>query len=112
MATKYREKTYEEPVRTRREVIHEEHRTRPVQHTSTASFSIPSILAIVCAIVSFPMGAGLGVVLAVAAIILGAIGAGLAMKSDVRGGVISLLAIFAGFAGIVAAAIKLLFFFF
>lgn len=75
-------------------------------------FSIASVLAIVCAIASFFTGAMLGVVLAVAAIILGLVGAVSAIGPGTRGGVVSMMSIFAGVAGIVAAAFKLIAYFF
>lgn len=91
----------DEPVRTRTR----ERLGPPVKQE--ASFSIPSILAIVAAVASFPAGVVLGTVLALVAIGLGLLGAGLALKSDVRGGVISVLAVLAGIAGVIAAIVKL-----
>jgi hypothetical protein len=73
-----------------------------------ASFSIPSILAIVAAIGSFMTGAGWGMLLAIAAIILGGIGVLLSLSPRVRGGVISAFSIVAGAIGIIAAVIKLI----
>jgi hypothetical protein len=77
--------------------------------SSRAAFSIPSLLAIVCALVSFAAGAGWGFILAVAAVVLGIIGLLLAVAPGVRGGIISLVSIIAGALGIVAALFKLLF---
>ena len=71
------------------------------------SFSLPAILAIVCAIVSFFVGAGFGFILAIAAIVLGLIGVVLALAPSVRGGITSILAILAGIVGIVAALFRL-----
>jgi hypothetical protein len=76
---------------------------------SQAAFSIPSILAIVCAIASFFFGAGLGFLLAVAAIVLGIVGFVLALLPGVRGGFASVLSVLAGVIGIVAAIFKLAF---
>jgi hypothetical protein len=73
------------------------------------AYSLPSILAIVCAIASFLAGAGWGLVLAVAAIVFGVIGVLLALLPNVRGGVTSFIAIIAGALGIVAAILKLAF---
>lgn len=75
-------------------------------------FSIASILAVVCAIASFFTGAMLGVILAAAAIILGLVGAVTALGPGTRGGVVSMMSIFAGVAGVVAAAFKLIAYFF
>lgn len=72
-----------------------------------SSFSIPSILAIVCAIASFFVGAGAGFLLAVLAIILGGIGFLLALMPGTRGGVASVVSILAGVIGVIAAIVKL-----
>jgi hypothetical protein len=74
-----------------------------------AAFSVPSLLAIACALISFAAGAGWGFVLAIAAIVLGVIGVLLAVAPGVRGGVISLFSVVAGALGIIAAIFKLLF---
>lgn len=75
-------------------------------------FSVASILAVICAIASFFTGAMLGVILAGAAIVLGLVGAVSAIGPATRGGVVSMVSIFAGVAGIIAAAIKLIAYFF
>jgi hypothetical protein len=80
----------------------------PVRHSRPA-FSIPSILAMICAIGSFMTGAGLGFVLAILAIILGGIGVMLAIAPQTRGGIASVISIIAGAIGIIAAVFKLLF---
>lgn len=85
--------------------MNEKHITRP-RHPE---YSLPSILAIVAAIASFFFGAGLGFLLAVAAIILGAIGMLLAASPSIRGGIISIMSILAGLLGIIVAVFKLLF---
>jgi hypothetical protein len=72
------------------------------------TFSIVSLAAIACAIGSFFAGAGLGVLLAGAAIILGLVGAVSALSPSTRGGVVSAFAVVAGFAGVIAAAFKLI----
>ena len=72
------------------------------------SFSIPAILAIVCAIGSFMTGAALGMVLAILAIVFGVIGILLSLSPRVRGGVVSVFSVLAGVIGIVAAVIKLI----
>jgi hypothetical protein len=77
---------------------------------STApAFSIPSILAVICAIVSFNTGAFLGTITAIAAIVLGLLGFLLALSPRVRGGMISVLSILLGLVGMVAAVFKLVF---
>lgn len=58
------------------------------------SFSIPSIVAILAAIGSFFTGSGiLTIVLAVSALVAGVIGVILALSPNVRGGLISTIAI-------------------
>ena len=76
---------------------------------SRPAFSLPSILAIACAIGSFATGAFLGMILAIAAIVLGLIGVVLALSPSIRGGMMSLISILAGALGIVAAIFKLVF---
>ena len=81
----------------------------PASTAPAPAFSIPSILAILAAIGSFMTGAFLGMILAIAAIVLGLIGVVLALSPRVRGGMMSILSILAGVAGIVAAVFKLVF---
>jgi membrane protein implicated in regulation of membrane protease activity len=76
------------------------------QPSVQAKFSIPSVIAIVCAIASFMTGAVLGLVFALAALLFGAIGFVLSLSPKIRGGVVSVLAIFAGMLGILAAVVK------
>jgi len=71
-----------------------------------ASFSIPSIIAVLAAIGSFMNGATLGLLLAVIAIFFGIIGVVLSLSPAKRGGVISTFGIGAGVIGIIAAVIK------
>lgn len=71
-----------------------------------ASFSLPSIIAILAAIGSFMNGALLGFVLAILAIFFGIIGVVLSLAPAKRGGVISTFGIGAGLLGIIAALIK------
>ncbi len=82
--------------------------TYPIAPRPRPAFSIPSILAIVAAVASFWAGALFGVLLAVAAIILGLLGLVLALSPRVRGGIISIVAIVAALIGIIAAVFKLL----
>jgi hypothetical protein len=78
------------------------------QTIQPARFSVFSIIAIICALASFTTGAFWGFVLAGFAILCGFIGVVLSFSSRTRGGFISMLSLVAGFAGIVAAVIKLL----
>lgn len=80
-------------------------------HTTNAAptFSIPAILAVVCAIGSFFSGAALGMILAIAAIVFGALGVVLALSPSVRGGITSMISLMAGVIGIIAAVLKLIF---
>jgi hypothetical protein len=73
------------------------------------AFSIPSILAVICAIGSFATGAFLGFLLAIGAIVFGVLGVLLALAPAVRGGLISAVSIVLGLIGIVAAVFKLVF---
>ena len=73
---------------------------------SQPSFSIPSILAVIAAIASFFQGATFGLLLAIAAIILGAIGLLLSLAARKRGGIVSIFSVVAGLVGIIAAVIK------
>jgi hypothetical protein len=74
--------------------------------TSKAHFSIPSIIAIVAALLSFGTGAFWGFILAVVAIVFGLIGLMLSFSPSVRGGVISIISLLAAAIGIVLAVIK------
>ncbi|MDP4624471.1 MAG: hypothetical protein NWT08_04945 [Akkermansiaceae bacterium] len=71
-----------------------------------ASFSIPSLLAIVAAILSFNVGAIGGLLLAAVAFIFGALGIVLALSPKTRGGGLSILAVLLSFIGVIAAIIK------
>jgi hypothetical protein len=77
--------------------------------TQHPEYSLPSILAIVSGIASLFFGAFMGLLLAVAAIILGIIGMLLAASPSIRGGIISIMSILAGLIGIIAAVFKLFF---
>jgi hypothetical protein len=72
----------------------------------SAKFSFSSLIALAAAIASFFVGAGLGMILAVVAILFGALGVLLSFSSRTRGGFVSTLSIAAGFLGIVVAAVK------
>lgn len=72
------------------------------------SFTIPSILAVVAAFLSFKAGFLFGVILAVLAIVLGLIGGAIALLPGKRGGMVSVVSIGAGLIGIIAAIFKLL----
>jgi hypothetical protein len=77
-----------------------------VSSSARASFTIPSIIALLAAIGSFMTGAILGMILAVVAIIFGILGVVLSLAPAKRGGVISTFGIGAGVIGIIAAVIK------
>jgi hypothetical protein len=76
------------------------------QTSTRAKFSIPSIIAIISAVASFGMGAFWGFMLAMVAVLFGAIGIFLAFCSRVRGGIVSALAVLAGMLGLLAAVVK------
>ncbi|MFT4176481.1 MAG: hypothetical protein QM627_07475 [Luteolibacter sp.] len=71
-----------------------------------ASFSFASLIAIIAAIFSFKVGAIGGFLLALVAIVFGLIGVALAAAPSVRGGLLSIFAIFAGGIGVIAAVWK------
>ena len=81
----------------------------PVPTQQRPAFSIPSILAVICAIISFRRGAFGGATFAVLAIVLGLIGFVLALLPGKRGGIVSVISIVAGLIGIIAAVFKLVF---
>ena len=80
--------------------------TSLMKTNANPAFSIPSIIAIIAAILSFTTGAFLGLVLAIAAIVFGAIGVMLSLSPSVRGGFVSILGVVAGLIGIIAAVVK------
>lgn len=71
------------------------------------TFTAASILAIICAIASFFVSWGLGLLLAIVAIVLGGIGFAIAILPRHRGGVLSVLAILAGVIGVIVAIFRL-----
>lgn len=80
-----------------------------IQPTSKkATFSIPSIIAVIAAIASFWTGATLGLILAGVAFVFGIIGAILAVSPKTRGGIISIIAVALSFIGVIAAVVKFL----
>ena len=74
--------------------------------TTKAAFSIPSIIAVIAVILSFKLGAILGMVMAGVAIVFGLLGMLLSMSGAKRGGVISVLGVLGGAIGVIAAIIK------
>jgi uncharacterized membrane protein HdeD (DUF308 family) len=69
--------------------------------------SIPSILAIICAVVSFFIHSGfLGLLLAIAAIVLGIVGFFLAVSPRKSGGILSVLSILLGVVATVFALLR------
>jgi hypothetical protein len=74
--------------------------------TRRAKFSVPSIIAIVAALLSFTTGAFWGFVLAIIAMIFGLIGVFLSLSPSIRGGVVSFLSLVAGALGLMAAVVK------
>lgn len=81
----------------------------PAQRTAAATFSVVSILAIVAAVGSFFVGAGIALLLAIAAIALGVLGAVMALLPGVRGGIISTLSVGLGVIGIIVAFFRIIF---
>jgi hypothetical protein len=79
-----------------------------LMETTRAHFSIPSIIAVVSALISFGAGPFWGFVLAMVAIVFGVLGVLLSMAPSVRGGLVSIISLVAGGLGIVIALIKAL----
>ncbi len=73
-----------------------------------ARFSAPSILALLSAIASLFVTAGWGILLAIAALGFGAVGVLMALSPRVRGGVVSILAMFAAGIGVIVAIVRLI----
>lgn len=73
---------------------------------SKAAFSIPSIIAVVAAILSFKAAAIMGLILAIVAIAFGLLGVLLSLSPRTRGGMVSIFGILAGLVGIIAAIVK------
>ena len=71
-----------------------------------ASFSIPSILSLIAAVLSFTSGALWGLLLAGLAVVLGVLGVVLSLSPKVRGGLISVVGVLGGAVGVIAAVIK------
>lgn len=74
--------------------------------TSGAAFTIPSIVAVVAAILSFTVGAFFGMILAGVAVVMGVIGIVMAISPAKRGGIFSMMGVVGGLIGVVAAVIK------
>ena len=72
-------------------------------------FSLPSLLAIGCAIASLFVGALGGFILALIAIFFGVIGFLISFSPSVRGGVVSIFSMLVGAVAIVIAVIKAFF---
>ena len=75
--------------------------------TIQKKFSIPSIISIISAILSFQFGAILGMLFALAAIVAGLFGVILALSPKNRGGITSIVALALGAVGVIAAIIKI-----
>ncbi len=69
-------------------------------------YSLPSLIAIGCAIASLFVGAMGGFILALIAIFFGVIGFLISFSPTVRGGVLSIFSLFIAAAGIVIAVIR------
>ena len=74
-----------------------------------ASFSIPSIVAAICLILTIFTGEGLDLILSIVAIIAGLIGAVMALSPSVRGGILSILAIVIGVISVILSILQIVF---
>jgi hypothetical protein len=77
------------------------------QSTRTARFSSFSIIAVICAFLSFATGPLLSLIFAGLAIVCGFLGVVLSFSSTTRGGLLSIISVLAGLGGIVVALFKL-----
>jgi len=76
---------------------------------SKASFSFPSLVALIAAVLFFVVSNGFLVfLLAGVAIVFGLLGIVLSLSPKVRGGIVSFLGIGAGLVGVIIAAVKLI----
>lgn len=73
-----------------------------------ATFSIPSIIAVICAVLSF-FDTGFGFVFAILAIIFGVIGALIAVSPSRRGGIMSIIAVVLGILAAIVSILGLIF---
>ena len=73
---------------------------------SKAAFSIPSIIAVIAAILTFKVGVIMGLILAGVAIVFGGLGILLSLSPARRGGILSMLSVLGGAIGVIAAIIK------
>ena len=71
------------------------------------AFSIVSILAVIAAVLSFTTGPGVSLLMAIGAIVLGALGMLIAILPGKRGGVVSILSMIAGLLGVFVAIIRI-----
>lgn len=78
----------------------------PMETGRRVHFSIPSIIALIAAILSFTTGAFWGVILAVVAIFFGLIGLLMSFAPSERGGFVSVFSIVVAVIGIVVAGFK------
>ena len=73
---------------------------------SKAAFSIPSIVAVIAAILSFNVGVFFGFFFAGVAIVAGLLGVILSLSPARRGGIFSIIGVFGGAIGVIAAVVK------
>ena len=71
-------------------------------------FSVPSLVAVACAVVAF-FDTCLAIPLAIGAIIFGLLGAFVALSPAKRGGILSILSIFAGVIAVIVGILGLIF---
>ena len=76
------------------------------QIQSIERFSIPSILAVIAAVLSFLTGPLLGLIFAGVALVAGLLGLVLSISPSKRGGIMSAFAVLGGAIGVLAAIIK------
>jgi hypothetical protein len=80
----------------------------PVRGSTGPAFSAVSILAVISGLLALTNAIGFGLIFAILAIVLGAVGMLAAVLPGTRGGILSFLAVGAGLLGIIIGVIRLI----
>ena len=80
----------------------------PTGAPARASFSIPSIIAVICGILAFTTSAGTATLAAIGAMIFGIIGGLIAILPGKRGGIASIIAIVIGAIGFIIGLMRII----
>ncbi len=82
---------------------------RPAGTVEKPSFSIPAIIAGLCVLATLFTGEFLDLILSIAAIGFGVIGAIMALSPSVRGGIVSIVSIVIGVISIIISILQIIF---